>query len=166
MNIKIVLLSVLSTAVLMTSATAMAQHSVQTTKNETVMGSKNSSTEIVNLSANKQFSSSSQRQETTVNLDSANLRSPHTLEITATAGSRLSGQITVDGVVIQRLKQNRVVIDLAPYLAVGRKVVEISGRYQPTTTSIQLEFSGPDTTIMQQTSGSGLLQQVLVFEVE
>ena len=34
--------------------------------------------------------------------------------------------------------------------------VEISGHYQPTTASVQVEFSGPNTAIAQQTRSQGL----------
>ena len=109
---------------------------------------------------------SSQRSEITVSLDSAQLSQPHTLTIRTAAQGQLSGQITLDGVTIRELRNNSASVDLAPYLSVGGSIiVEISGHYQPTTASVQVEFSGPNTAIAQQTRSQGLLAHTLVFEI-
>lgn len=109
---------------------------------------------------------SSQRSEITVSLDSAHLSQPHTLTISTDAQAQLSGQITLDGVTIRELRNNSASVDLAPYLSAGgRVIVEISGHYQPTTASVQVEFSGPNTAIAQQTRSRGLLAHTLVFEI-
>lgn len=113
-----------------------------------------------------QYSHSSQYQQTTIDLDASDLRLPHLLDISAAPGVRLSGQVTVNGMLIQELSSNWVSINLSPYLRGGRQTVEISGRYQPARAAVQIEFSSPDTMITQQTSGSGLLSHILVFTMQ
>ena len=114
----------------------------------------------------RQHSQSSQYQRTTIDLDASELGQLHLLDISAAPGVRLSGQVIVDGIVIQELSSNRVSISLSPYLRGGRKTVEILGRYQPARASVQVEFSSPNTTITQQTSGTGLLRHVFVFNMQ
>ena len=119
------------------------------------------------ISANTQPSSqSSQSQQTKINLEHAELKQPHLLEISADPGVRLTGRVTVNGILVQELRSNRVSINLSPYLRGGRQTVEISGQYRPARASVQVEFSGPNTSITQQTSGSGQLNHVLVFDLQ
>ncbi|MDJ0703341.1 MAG: hypothetical protein QNJ46_08680 [Leptolyngbyaceae cyanobacterium MO_188.B28] len=108
----------------------------------------------------------SQSQQTKIDLERSDLKQPHRLEISADPGVRLRGRVTVNGVLVQELRSNRVAINLSPYLRRGRQTVEISGRYQPASAAVQIEFSGPNSTITQQTSGSGLLNHVLVFNLQ
>ncbi|NEP16088.1 MAG: hypothetical protein F6J97_04195 [Leptolyngbya sp. SIO4C1] len=109
-------------------------------------------------------SSSFQSQETMVDIDSFDLSLPHLLEI-STTGSQLSGQISLNGVVIKTLSGSAITLDLVPYLEAGENVVEVTGSYSPATASVQLSFTGPGTSITQQTSGSGQLAQTLVLQV-
>ena len=120
-----------------------------------------------NFSAsNQQYSHASQSQQIILDLDVSDLKLSHLLEISAAPGVRLTGQVTVNGILIQELSSNWISINLSPYLRDGRQTVEISGRYRPARAAVQIEFSGPDTTIIQQTSGSGLLSHLLVFHIQ
>ena len=114
----------------------------------------------------QEYRQSSQTQQTKIDLERSDLKQPHLLEISADPGVSLTGRVTVNGILIQELRSNRVSINLSPYLQAGRQTVEITGRYQPARASVQIEFSGPNTTITQQTSGSGQLNQVLVFDLQ
>ena len=166
MNPTTLRLSTLSIAILIMATTAMAQQSGPIPQNQRATAAKPSGVELEQDSIPKQLSRSYQHQSTTVNLDSAQLSRPHTLEITADPGTRLSGQVRLNGETIRELRGRSISIDLRPYLSGGEKIVEISGHYQPATASVRIEFAGPDTTIRQQTNGSGVLAQTLLFEID
>lgn len=110
------------------------------------------------------FQASSMAQ-TTLNLNSANLQQPHRL-IIRSSGSTLTGQITLDGTVIQSLRSSLTEINLSPYLNAGQHAIEIVGSYAPMSANVQIEFVGPGTSVMQQTSGSGQLRQRLNLQVQ
>ncbi|HEY9640616.1 MAG TPA: hypothetical protein V6C57_09030 [Coleofasciculaceae cyanobacterium] len=110
-------------------------------------------------------SGSFSQQQTTLNLNAANLKQPYILSV-STAGAQLNGQIVLDGKVIQVLSSDRAQINLSPYLTVGQHTVEISADYAPASSSIRVEFSGVGTSISQQTSGSGRLRHILLIQVD
>ncbi|WP_026733013.1 hypothetical protein [Fischerella sp. PCC 9605] len=110
------------------------------------------------------FSSSSDYQESAITLRAVNLRKPHILKIN-TSGSQLQGKITFNSKVIKQIRNKRVYIDLSRYLSVGKHVVEISARYSPASSSVNVEFSGPGVKTTQQTSGSGILNYTLNVSV-
>lgn len=108
-----------------------------------------------------------QTQESTINISSNNLRKPNTLIISGTTpGTQLNGDVRVNGVVVQRLRNNRTQINLSPRLSKGSNTIEISGGYRPTTSSVQILLSGPNTRISQQTQGNGILNQTLIVNVD
>ncbi len=115
-------------------------------------------------SSNKQYTTAYQYQQTTVNLKSVNLWLPYILSIDA-LGNQLTGQVTVDGKVIKRLKGSSTQINLSPYLSIGKHRVEIAANYSPSSSRIAVELSGPDTAVTQQTSGSGVLRHALTIIV-
>jgi len=105
-------------------------------------------------------------QQTRINLSSDSLRKPHILKVsTPTAGEQLTGQIKVDGRVVQSLKNNSTQINLSHLLSQGTHKIEILGNY-PENSSVQVEFSGPNTQVVQQTAGSGTIRQILIVDVE
>jgi len=107
-----------------------------------------------------------QTQESTINISSNNLRKPNTLIISGTTpGTQLNGDVRINGVVVQRLRNNRTQINLSPRLSRGNNTIEISGGYSPTSSSVQILFSGPNTRISQETEGNGILNQTLIVNV-
>lgn len=124
----------------------------------------------VNLSQTSQVSqtrvSSTQQstQRTSITLAAAALKQPYQLTISA-PGLQLSGQIKVNGQVIQTLKGARTSFNLAPYLSKGTKIVEINGHYSPMNAPVKIEFSGTGTRVLHQTSGNGRLNQILAIVV-
>lgn len=118
----------------------------------------------VQINRSTSTSSSTQNQTTVVSLDRTDLRSPHVLKISAPVGTNLSGKIAVNGRVINQFSQG-VSINLSPYLSKGDLTVEITGRYTPVQSSVRVNFSGSETQVNQQSSGTGVLRQTLVFDV-
>ncbi|MCX7593807.1 MAG: hypothetical protein N2235_08610 [Fischerella sp.] len=125
----------------------------------------NKDLKVACTSATRQhFSSSSDYQESAVTLHAVNLKKPHILRIN-TSGSQLQGKITFNGRVIKLIRNKRVYVDLSPYLSMGKHVVEISARYSPASSLVNVEFSGPGVKTTQQTSGSGVLNYTLNVSV-
>ncbi|AFY76482.1 MAG: hypothetical protein IGR93_01035 [Hydrococcus sp. C42_A2020_068] len=107
-----------------------------------------------------------QMQQTTITLAAEQLRHPHFLRVsTSTTGTQLTGQIKLNGKVIQRLNNNTK-INLSRLLTRGKHAIEISGRYRPAGNSVQVELIGPNTQSLQQIGGSGYLNQRLIIEVK
>jgi hypothetical protein len=167
---KTILSSSLSLAVLAAIATLA---SMATKQSHPVMGIEggNPIRNVASVSVQQsvqQHSSQSgnlSQQQTTLNLNSANLKHPYILSV-STSGAQLSGQIVLDGEVIQVLRGDREPINLSPYLTVGQHTVEISADYSPSSSTIQVEFSGMGTSISQQSSGSGRLRHTLMIHVD
>jgi hypothetical protein len=113
----------------------------------------------------QQYSHSAQLQKTFVNLSPKSLKLPNVLTISAPVDVQLKGAITANGSVIQKLQGNRATLNLSPYLSSGKKTIEILGSYQPKEATVSVKFSGPETTITQQTGGNGTLRQLLIFEI-
>ena len=109
---------------------------------------------------------SSRAQETsTIDLDSHTLRQPHYLTVSAEKGTQIIGQITLDGRAIQNIRGNRTAINLSNRLSRGRHLIEVFGNYRPASSSVQVEFSAPDTTVSQTTGGNGVVRQTLILDV-
>lgn len=113
----------------------------------------------------KQHSSSSQAQSSTITIDAASLQEPNLLYVKGASNTTIEGQITIDGVVVKQLEGDTTSLNLSPYLSSEKTKVEISGSYTPKSSSVKVEFIGPDTNVIQQTGGNGLLKQTLVIEV-
>lgn len=113
------------------------------------------------------FSQSYQKQQTTVNVSSSDLDKPHVLSISASQQeTQLTGEISLNGQLIKSFTGNHNVLDLSPYLTLGRQIVSISGNYTPSHASVKIELTGKTTHISQETGGSGELQQQLIFNVK
>ncbi|MDF5719324.1 MAG: hypothetical protein PUP91_02290 [Rhizonema sp. PD37] len=111
-----------------------------------------------------QNSDASTYQHSSLNLSAVDLRQPHILSI-HTSGSQLTGEIIVNGKVVKRLTKSREQINLSPLLSVGEHTVKISARYSPTSSSVNVELSGPGTNITQQDSGNGILKYAMDVSV-
>ena len=109
---------------------------------------------------------SQSRQETSVDVDLADLRQPHILKVSSTNNAYLTGNIKLNGKVIANLAGNGKEINLSSYLQKGVNVIDVSSQYSPIYATIKVEFSGPGTTVSQQTSGKGTLEQKIIVRVE
>lgn len=108
-----------------------------------------------------------QVQETTVFVNSDDLREPYQLTIKASSsGAYLSGYIACNGQIIQRLNNRGTPLNLSPYLRQGHNHLSIVGQYSPTVASINVELIGPSNQVSQSTSGSGKLNQSIFLEVQ
>ena len=109
----------------------------------------------------------SQVQKTTVFLESEDLKEPYLLQISASSSlTDLSGSISCNGQIIQRLSHQKTTINLSPYLQLGQNNVSIVGQYSPSRISMDVELIGPGTQVSQSMSGSGTLNQSLLIDVE
>ncbi|MGK7915026.1 MAG: hypothetical protein AB4038_05685 [Prochloraceae cyanobacterium] len=111
------------------------------------------------------FWENEQFQETTINVNAANLRQPHILTVSSSTSS-LNGQIKLNGRVLKNIRNRGMSMNLSPHLRSGENIIEISGNYSPANSSVQLKFIGPNTQVNQQTGGSGEINQVLIIYVE
>ena len=112
-----------------------------------------------------QSQTSYQQQTTGISVNSNALNIPHILSIKTTDNTQINGEVTVDGVVIKKLQGSQISFNLSPYLEKQTKKVEILGKYKPASSSVKIEFSGPNTNVTQQMSCNGKLNQTLVITV-
>jgi hypothetical protein len=108
---------------------------------------------------------SSSIQESTISLSSVNLKEPQTLKISS-SGTKLKGEISINGKVVQSLDKNQSEINLSPYLSTGKQKVEIKANYTPASADVSVEMSGSGSNISQQTSGNGTLNYILNLTVQ
>ena len=143
-------------------------------ENKICIKSTNNNQTTMNYSKNAVYSSSFttaqsqtsyQQQTTGISVNSNALNIPHILSIKTTDNTQINGEVTVDGVVIKKLQGSQISFNLSPYLEKQIKKVEISGKYKPASSSVKIEFSGPNTNVTQQMSGNGKLNQTLVITV-
>jgi cytoskeletal protein RodZ len=113
----------------------------------------------------QQNDQSSQYQRSTLNVDAASLSQPHILSINSSA-TQLKGQIVVDGKVVKKLNKNSSEINLSPYLSMGQHNVEITARYSPPTSGVNVQINGPGTNVAQQNSGDGALNYKIDVNVQ
>ena len=156
MNTRIVLFFTVFTAVTMAFNTVLAQNSIQ--QNSVQINE-------VGGSMSEENSNSLQEQKTVINIDSAKLKLPHILSISTPIGTQVTGQISVNGVVIKRLTNPETSINLSSYLSRGRQTITISGSYKPAQSSVEVTFSSPGTQVSQETGGGGILRQTLIIDV-
>lgn len=143
----------------------MAQNFIHT--NNRVVGESGNSMNNVNnhsASTNWHHSSSSQRQDS-VSFSSTAKQQPYILSVAANTPTQVTGQIFLNGVVVQELQKNNTSINLSPLLSKGKQKIEISGSYKPASSSVFVNLSGPGTEVTQQTGGSGRLAQTLIIDV-
>lgn len=142
------------------------QSLIQSERGDKMRQVRTSSTQSHSTSQSTQSSSHSTSQHHgSLNLRSSELRQPHILAI-ATSGTTMSGQITLDGDMIQQIKETPTEINLSPYLSVGQHTLEISVRYTPASASMSVEFTAPGTQVMNQTSGNGQISHIFNIRVD
>ncbi|MFB2894449.1 hypothetical protein ACE1CI_16185 [Aerosakkonemataceae cyanobacterium BLCC-F50] len=111
-------------------------------------------------------SSSSEEQTTTIDINSANLKQSHTIEITADSGVAIVGYIALDGRILKTFTGNKTSLNISPFLSKGKRTVFIAGNYSPANSSVAVELKGPGTSVSQSTGGSGKIRQTLIINVQ
>jgi hypothetical protein len=111
-----------------------------------------------------------QVQSTTLNIDRADLTEPHILRVRGAANNspiRLRRiEVTMNGKLLRSIVDNSLELNLAPLLKTGRYEIEISGNSPQPTDTISVNFTGKNTNVSQQFSGTGTLKQTLVINVK
>jgi hypothetical protein len=116
-------------------------------------------------SQHSSFGDSFGYQKSSLQLSAANLNQPHILSIN-TSDAQMSGEITVNGKVVKQINNDKnVKVDLSRYLSVGEHKVEVSARYNPPSSSVSVQLSGPGTNVAQQNSGNGALNYTMDVSV-
>lgn len=148
------------------STPVIAQISIQFINNKVVVKTGNGTNNINNPSMPPtwQYHRSVQRQQTIIDSNSTPRRQAYVLNVSTNTTTQLSGYILVNGIVVNQLKA-KTSINLSPYLSKGRQKIEISGSYQPASSSVLVKLSGPGTEVSQQTGGDGRVKQTLIIDV-
>ncbi len=111
-----------------------------------------------------------QVQSTTVSLNRADLSQPHILRVqgsTNNAPVRMERvEVKMNGKVIKTIANNSLELNLAPMMKAGRYEVEISATSPRIDDTILVNFTGKNTNVTQQSSGSGRIDQKLVIDVQ
>lgn len=107
-----------------------------------------------------------QMQVTTYQINAVTLKRPCWLSVRTSNFTSIQGRITLNGRVINSLKNTNTRLDLARYLKVGKNTITISGNYYPADDSVTVEFDSRDIRLQQQTGGNGRLNQILILEVK
>jgi len=105
-------------------------------------------------------------QQTAINLSSGNLHNSQTLKISAPGTTQISGTVTINDQVIQKINSSRTQVDLSSYITKsGKYTVQISGVYSPAHASVSIDYSALSNHISQTTGGNGTMNQVLIINV-
>jgi hypothetical protein len=111
-----------------------------------------------------------QVQSTVVSVDRADLNQPHILRIQGTANDapiRLRRiEVKINGKTLRSIVNNSLELNLAPRLKTGRNEVEISGTSAQPEDTISVNFTGKNTKVTQQFSGTGTIEQTLIINVQ
>jgi hypothetical protein len=110
-----------------------------------------------------------QVQSTTISVDRADLTQPHILRVQGSADDspiRMKRvEVKVNGKVTRSIVNKSLELNLAPLLKVGRYEIEISGTSPRPDDTISVSFTGKNTNVTQQSSGTGVINQILVINV-
>ena len=111
-----------------------------------------------------------QVQSTTVSLDRADLSQPHILRVQGSSNNapvRMERvEVKMNGKVIKTIANNSLELNLAPMMKAGRYEVGISGTSPRIDNTILVNFTGKNTNVTQQFSGSGRINQKLIIDVQ
>jgi hypothetical protein len=121
-------------------------------------------TRFANQNSNS-ISGSSSYQKTALSVKAENLKQPHVLIINSN-GSKLQGEIVMNNKVIQKFDDNKLEVNLSPYLSRGEQVLEVRGKYEPASSTVNLELNSPENNTIQQSSGTGKLDYQLALNVQ
>ncbi len=110
-----------------------------------------------------------QVQFTTVSLDRADLSQPHILRVRGSMNNTVIPMERVDvklnGKIVKSIANSSLELNLAPLMTAGRYEVEVSGTTPQSDATISLNFTGTNTQVNQQSSGSGVIKQKLTINV-
>jgi hypothetical protein len=110
-----------------------------------------------------------QVQSTSVSIDRVDLTQPHILRVQGSANDapiRMQRvEVKVNGKVVRSVVNKSLELNLAPMLKVGRYEIEISGTSPRPDDTILVNFTGKNTNVTQQSSGTGVINQILVINV-
>jgi len=106
-------------------------------------------------------------QMSTISLQKEGLKTPCLLSIIPSSTiTNLQGQVSLNGKIIDQLDTTGNTLDLSSQLKRGSNRLIITGKYFPLDSTISIHLKGLNTEINQQTRGDGLLNQMLVIEVD
>jgi hypothetical protein len=123
-----------------------------------------SSRKFANQNSNS-LSVSSSYQNTAITVKAEKLKEPHVLLINFN-GSKVQGEIVMNNKVIQKFDDNKLEINLSPYLERGKQVLQVKGKYEPASSTVNLELNSPENNTIQQSSGTGTLDYQLTLNVQ
>ena len=176
MNTKTMILGIGLIGILAITTTVIARNSLNNNQNININeDSVKINTDEVNIDSRNRTrhrerrsnrSAIAQQQETSIDINSADLNSPHILTINSdTDNLSLNAQIKLNGQLLKTLTKSTE-INLSPLLKKGKNLINISGKYSPENATINVKLSGDSTQIDQQSSGSGILDQRLIIFVK
>ncbi|MEB3120748.1 MAG: hypothetical protein VKL41_05935 [Snowella sp.] len=106
-------------------------------------------------------------QMSTISLQNQGLKTPCLLSILpSSAITNLQGKVLLNGKIIDRLNTTEKNLDLSSQLKRGSNRLIITGKYFPMDSTVSIHLQGLNTEVNQQTGGNGLLNQMLVIEVD
>jgi hypothetical protein len=106
-------------------------------------------------------------QMSTISLQKEGLKTPCLLSIFPSSDiTNLQGQVSLNGKIINRLNTTEKNLDLSSQLKRGSNRLIITGKYFPLDSTISIHLKGLNTEVNQQTGGNGLLNQMLVIQVD
>jgi hypothetical protein len=106
-------------------------------------------------------------QMSTISLQQQGLKTPCLLSILpSSAITNLQGKVLLNGKIIDRLNTTEKNLDLSSQLKRGSNRLIITGKYFPMDSTVSIHLQGLNTKVNQQTGGNGLLNQMLVIEVD
>lgn len=106
-------------------------------------------------------------QESSLELERADLRDPYTLTVRPSAETiQLKGTILLNGKTLKPLSNGVIQINLSPYLRQGRQTLQVMGRYRPVEASVEIALIGPSAETTQTIGGNGILNQTILITVQ
>ncbi len=106
-----------------------------------------------------------QTQLSAVEIDQETLSQPYWLRVGGSRVRQLRLEISLNGRVIQSLENRQTALNLSPYLKPGKQTLLVTGQYAPREAEIVTELKGQQIQISQQSTGSGLLNQIFIVKV-
>jgi hypothetical protein len=140
----------------------LLSHSVVTTATEVNCNAIALSQTNVNITTD---ADGGQDRSTTISLDRSDLRQPHILRVQG-SGNMERVDVKINGKLVKSIANGSIELNLAPMMTAGRYEVEISGTSPRSDDTISLTFIGKNTNITQQSSGSGIIKQLLIINVQ
>lgn len=114
----------------------------------------------------KLLAESYQLQRSAMSLGFDELHKPVILKIGSHRNSgKITGNIKINGRLIQSLSRSQTRVDLSKYIHRGKNTIEIIGVYYPGNSDIEISVESDLSKMVQETSGNGKLNQMIVLNV-